>query len=120
MEPYVGIARKGEYLYTLRRFLPRALAEQLIATVPRDALPLILDMVRKLEQEYAYTLLDRISKGGRLSSLANLSIVEDIERANLALQADKMRINVGMVIRIEDTVSEMQVSVSRYEFFRTN
>jgi hypothetical protein len=91
----------------------------LTKTVPRDALPLIFDVVRKLEQEYAYTLLDGICRGG-VGNLPKLSSFEDMERANLALLAEKMGLTLRLSIQMEKIHAWMLVSVSRYGLFRTN
>jgi hypothetical protein len=115
---YVGLVKKDGRLQTLRRFVPERLARLLIQSVPKDALPAILDVTRKLEQEYGYILFDRIVRN-QIFSLPKLSELEELERGMMASYFDKLTATFHFELEIEGLQrpfreQHMVVKISRY------
>jgi hypothetical protein len=96
LSPYTGLTKKDRNLQILREFLPQSLAEKLVEKVPPRVLRETLKVVRSLEQEYRYMLLDRMLRN-EVYKLPALWEFEELERAALVNQAEKMEVFMSFV-----------------------
>jgi hypothetical protein len=96
VSPYVGLVKRDGYLQLLNEFVPPPLAQRLVEKHP---LPLqkILKIVKGLEQEYRYILLDRILRN-EIYELPRLSMFEELERAMMANVAEKLEVTFNFFV----------------------
>lgn len=85
---YMGLIEWEGHFQILQKYYPKPLV-QMLRELPQQVRRRIVAIVQTLEQEYAYTLLDRIVNG-MIYTLPGLAEFEGLERATIALQAEKM------------------------------
>jgi hypothetical protein len=78
---------------SFRDLLKKEFAEQ----VPLDSQKQALAVVNSLTQEYRYLFVDRIVRQ-KLLTLPKLYLMEDMERAMLALHAEKLRARLQVIV----------------------
>jgi hypothetical protein len=93
LSPYTGLVKNDRNLQILREFLPQSLAQKLVDKVPPRVLRETIKVVRSLEQEYRYMLLDRMLRN-EVYNLPALWEFQELERAALVNQAEKMEANI--------------------------
>jgi hypothetical protein len=116
LSPYFGIARRGNDLEELREFMPLAVGDIFPDDVPRECQVEATRIARTLAQEYRYMILDQIRKH-EAYTLPELHVLEDMERAMLALHAEKMSVNFGFfMVRTLDDVDlpyKLRIHITR-------
>jgi len=98
VSPYVALARRGDRLDELREFVPSKLEERFTTELSAEAQTEGLRAARSLSQEYRYLLLDKILRQ-KADTIPKIRILEDLERAMLALHTSKMEAKLGFVVR---------------------
>lgn len=117
VSPYFAIAKRGDYLEELREYMPPSVVDQFFGDVPRDVQLEVLQISRRLGQEYRFAVLDQIMRQ-KANTLPKLHMVENLERAMLALYAGKLSVSLGFYV--EHTIDganylfDLCVNVSRY------
>ena len=97
ISPFVGLAKRGAYLEQLHEYIPQSIIQQFEEKLPHYTKAEVLRVVQTLSQEYRYSLLDRILQDPAYT-LPKLYLVEDMERAMLAVQAEKLEICLEMIL----------------------
>jgi len=114
---YFGLAKRGNRLEELREYMPLAIGDIFPNNVPREYQMEATRIARTLSQEYRYMILDQIRKR-ELYTLPKLHLLEDMERAMLALHAEKMGVNFGFfLVRTLDDVDlpyKLGIRITRY------
>ena len=115
ISPYVGLAKRGNVLEELREYVPPKMRERFDRLSPERQIE-ALRIARTLSQEYRYLVLDRILDN--VDTISDLSLVEDMERAMLAVNAEKLKVSLGFALEqtVEnvDFVYKLQVDITRY------
>ena len=92
--PYVGLARRGDYIEELRDFIPSWLEERLCNELTQDALREALRIARSAGQETRYAILFKILEQ-KAHTLPKMRLLESLERAMLILNAGKVQARLG-------------------------
>lgn len=99
IEPYVGLAKRDNDVHQLYEYMPSALVERLHdESMSEDALREALRISRTLGQEYRYSIIDQILTQ-RLYTVPELRRFEEMERAMIALHAEKFKVHLGFYLR---------------------
>jgi hypothetical protein len=118
LDPYIGLAKKGGFLEELHEYVPSGMVEQFQNTLPYESQIEALRIVRTLSQEYRYFILNQILQT-KAYSLPKLHMLEDMERAMLALQAEKLNIILGFAMERTfqnvDFFHKFNVAITRYD-----
>lgn len=94
VSPYVCLGRRGDCIEEMREFVPSSFEEQFRNELPREAQLEALRVARSLSQEYRYLLLDQILQQ-KAHTLPKIHLLEELERAMLALSAGKLEARLG-------------------------
>jgi hypothetical protein len=117
VSPYVSLGRRGDDIEEMREFVPSSFEEQLRNALPREVLPEALRVVRSLSQEYRYLLLDQIFQQ-KAYTLPKLHILEELERAMLAINAGKLEARLGFFTQYTvdqvDFPYQLLLDITRY------
>ena len=97
ISPFVALAKRGAFLEQLHEYVPSSILQKFKEKVPHHTQGEVLRVVQTLAQEYRYTLLDRVLQESTFT-LPKLHLVEDLERAMLAAQAEKLEISLEMIL----------------------
>jgi hypothetical protein len=120
VDPYVALAKRGNYLDELHElYVPPDIAEQIRTVLPRESQVEALRIARTLSQEYRYFLFMQVLQQ-KAFTLPKLHLLEDMERAMLALHAEKLKVEIVFVMgtRTFDNVKfkyGFVVLITRYE-----
>jgi len=116
VQPYIGLATHGEHLEELREYMPPGISEG-FKHLSTDVQKAALKISHRLGQEYRYAVLHEILRQ-RANTLQKLSLLEDMERAMLALHTEKFKVSLGFYLEQSiDNVRylfKLQVNISRY------
>lgn len=112
--PYSGIIERTTRIHVLREFVPEKM-ERLAQNVSPQMLREMLKTVRTLEQEYRYTVLDRLLRD-QVYNLPTLREFEKLERAMLVDQAGKIEGSITHLIKREPVghIIACIIRLSRY------
>jgi len=117
VSPYVGLAKRGDSLHQLHEYIPLFLKES-FHQIPRAVQKDVMRVARALSQEYRYMILDRIIKE-KAYTLPKLHLLENMERAMLALHAEKLKVTLGLFLdqALDDgppLLYQLRIQTSRY------
>ena len=82
LDPYIGLAKKGDFLEELHEYVPSAIVQQFQNILPYESQIEALHIVRTLSQEYRYFILNQILPT-KVYSLPKFHILEDMKCAML-------------------------------------
>jgi len=97
ISPFVALAKRGAFLEQLHEYVPSSILQRLKEQVPHHTQAEVMQVVQTLAQEYRYTLLDRILRESAFT-LPKLHLVEDLERAMLAVQTERLEISLHTIL----------------------
>jgi hypothetical protein len=88
---YSGLVERENRVEIVWEFIPESIKRSLRNTPP-DILSKIVKSVRCLQQEYGYTVLERMLRN-KVLSIPTIRETEDLERAMLVNQAEKVNVH---------------------------
>jgi uncharacterized protein YoxC len=94
---YLGLAKRGEYFEELQEYMPPELHER-FKDLPPEIQRGALQLARRIGQESRYAVLDRVIRQ-KVHALPTLHVIEDMERAMLALQTEKLEVTLGFYLK---------------------
>ena len=114
--PYFGLAKRGNHLERLHEYLPSAVKHKFYTDIPPQIRLKVLRVAREIGQEVYYMVLDRIIQQ-KAYTLPKLYLMEDMERAMLSLQSEKLNATftfyLPWTINTIDTLYEVRICTSR-------
>ena len=122
VSPYIALAKRGNNVEELREYVPPAM-RKLLSELPIEVRKQLLKDARTHSQESWYDYLNRAIKRNA-STLQDLHILKDMERAILALHAEKLEVTLGIFMRHKvndiEALYQVEINIKRYVFIKTS